>query len=191
MQVHRLEQRLSASSASSSHSYAFAERYGSSRKKKRAPRERIRLEKVRANRDGGSSDRDGDDAATTYALVYERKAAKKKNKKRRRSDDEADISDTEGDGGGGASSKPFVVKINSTHYTKLRKMFDAVHPSQDSNTIHIFHHLLFVLLLRYSSLAGGHLLNDLRGGGMQGSVNQDVFAFLDEVQREGGTCGRR
>lgn len=175
MQVYRLDQRLGSASSSSVGTDGGR---GSSKKKNKSSRERIRLEK---------GDRDGDiDArgatSTTYALVYERKAAKKR-KTHRRGDGGGD-DDAEEDGD--KSSKSFVVKINSTHYNKLRTMFDVVHPSQDAHTIHTFHHLLFVLLLRYSSLAGGHLLNDLRGGGMQGSVNEAVFAFLDKFSSKVG-----
>eukprot|EP00978_Attheya_sp_CCMP212_P033662 scaffold137012_cov55-Attheya_sp.AAC.1 len=93
----------------------------------------------------------------------------------------------------GKEMKPFVVKINASHYEKLRHMFNAVHThaSLNNTTVpppesripttvitHAFHVLVFVMLLRYSSLSGGQQLNDLRGGGMQGAIHGSVFSVL-------------
>jgi len=90
--------------------------------------------------------------------------------------------------------KPFCVKINSSHYEKLRDMFVRVHnqagvgkaiklveAGKATRATHAFHLITMVLLLRYSSLAGGQLLNDLRGGGMQGAVHGEVFQVLQST----------
>jgi phosphorylated CTD-interacting factor 1 len=90
--------------------------------------------------------------------------------------------------------KPFCIKLNSTHYDKLRSMFVRVHgwdgtdirwlqvaTGKPTMTMHAFHLILMVLLLRYSSLSGGQLLLDLRGGGMQGAIHGDVFHVLHEI----------
>ena len=76
--------------------------------------------------------------------------------------------------------KPFCVQVNVTHYDKLWNAFCDAHPSlkREKRVLPAFHLLLFCLLLRYSSLSGGHLLNDLRGGGMQGSIMSDAFHVL-------------
>lgn len=73
--------------------------------------------------------------------------------------------------------KPYSVQVNVTHYDKLWNAFCSVYPSlkHEKHVLPVFHALVFCLLLRYSSLSGGHLLNDLRGGGMQGAVMPDVF----------------
>jgi phosphorylated CTD-interacting factor 1 len=89
--------------------------------------------------------------------------------------------------------KPFCIKINASHFNKLRDMFVQVHCScQDGDELHFseggkptmmthaFHLLLMVLLLRYSALSGGQLLLDLRGGGMQGAIHGEVFRVLRE-----------
>ena len=96
-------------------------------------------------------------------------------------------------------AKPFCIKFNATHYDKLRAMFVRVHVQSHGDTsdsyqsplqwteagkptklTHAFHELLMVLLLRYSSLSGGQLLLDLRGGGMQGAIHGQVFRVLAE-----------
>ena len=41
-----------------------------------------------------------------------------------------------------------------------------------------FHVLVLALLLRYSALSGGGLLDDLRGGGMQGRKNTFRLALM-------------
>jgi phosphorylated CTD-interacting factor 1 len=84
--------------------------------------------------------------------------------------------------------KPYCIKINATHYNKLYNMFVHVHGNdlqfkENGNnkltmTTHIFHYIVMVLLLRYSSLSGGQLIFDLRGGGMQGAVHDSVFDTL-------------
>jgi phosphorylated CTD-interacting factor 1 len=76
--------------------------------------------------------------------------------------------------------KPFCVQVNTLHYDKLWEAFVRVHPSlkREKHTLQSFHVLIFCLLLRYSSLSGGHLLNDLRGGGMQGAIHPEVFEVL-------------
>jgi len=89
-------------------------------------------------------------------------------------------------------AKPFCIKLNSSHYDKLRDMFNRVHNNTASSEqplrwteagkptklTHAFHELLMVLLLRYSSISGGQLLLDLRGGGMQGAIHGQVFQVL-------------
>jgi phosphorylated CTD-interacting factor 1 len=93
--------------------------------------------------------------------------------------------------------KPFCIKLNSIHYDKLRSMFQRVHETSNNDkfrlqwtesatgkatrTTHSFHLLLMALLLRYSSLSGGQLLLDLRGGGMQGAVHGRVFQALHDM----------
>ena len=99
--------------------------------------------------------------------------------------------------------KPYCIKINATHYNKLYTMFVQVHNNSGSGnttaedqddhlrfrdrhgkltmTTHVFHYLVMILLLRYSSLSGGQLLLDLRGGGMQGAVHDSVFDTLSQV----------
>jgi phosphorylated CTD-interacting factor 1 len=84
--------------------------------------------------------------------------------------------------------KPFCIKLNASHYDKLRAMFVQVHgrdvalynaaSGKPTLAAHAFHLILMVLLLRYSSLSGGQLLLDLRGGGMQGAVHGAVFDVL-------------
>lgn len=123
-----------------------------------------------------SLERDNDSSGS-YALVYTRKAKSEATSK----------------------AKPFIVKINTSHYEKLRDMFHSVHnssagstrslyvPSPDqlgsnyssySPATNIFHHLIFCLLLRYASLAGAQQLLDLRGGGMQGAIHSEVFGCI-------------
>lgn len=85
--------------------------------------------------------------------------------------------------------KPFCIKLNSSHYDKLREMFTRVHGNglrftesgKPTKLTHAFHLLLMVLLIRYSSLSGGQLLLDLRGGGMQGAVHGQVFSVLRQM----------
>jgi phosphorylated CTD-interacting factor 1 len=80
----------------------------------------------------------------------------------------------------GSWKKPFCVHVNTLHYDKLWEAFVRVHPSlqREKHALQSFHVLVFCLLLRYSSLSGGHLLNDLRGGGMQGAIHSQVFEVL-------------
>jgi len=105
----------------------------------------------------------------------------------------------------GKKVKPFVIKINSLHYEKLRQMFHSIHDRITSSralhvpspmtlgtnrlgysaATHIFHHLVFCLELRYASLAGGQQLNDLRGGGMQGAIHSQVFDCLSKYNTGG------
>ena len=172
MEVHRMEMRLGTTgTASSFATKGRGGKRGRKKKKGKPNKERINLEK-------------GEEG--TYALVYERRLAKDKKKAKRHveedgsDDSEDDDKKNEKVSESSGGSKSFVAKINASHYNKLRSMFDTVHPIQNQSTIHTFHHLVFALLLRYSSLAGGHLLNALRGGGMQGSLNEKVFAFHSE-----------
>ena len=122
---------------------------------------------------------------TMYSLVYSRRKRRKNGINKVKDVREED-------------AKPFVVKINHVHYEKLRFMYNSVHATTDGSkspfhvpstaqrkkhsteiaATKLFHHLVFTLLLRYSSLAGGQLLKDLRGGGMQGSIHSHVFDFL-------------
>lgn len=179
MEVYRMEMRMGTTGTASS--FATKGRGGKRGRKKRKGKpnkERINLEK-------------GEEG--THALVYERRLAKKDKKAKRQIEEDDSREDSEDEDNkneraakNSNASKSFVVKINASHYNKLRSMFDAVHPIQNPSTIHTFHHLVFTLLLRYSSLAGGHLLNDLRGGGMQGSINEKAFAFLGEFCAEIG-----
>ncbi|KAL7540435.1 hypothetical protein ACHAWF_006678 [Thalassiosira exigua] len=104
--------------------------------------------------------------------------------------------------------KPFVVKVNATHYRKLRAMFDAAYGSSGSASAspssrtngrfakeqytkeqfaHAFHVALFVTVIRYSTLSGGQLLNDFRGGGMQGAIHSGVFSCLSKWFGTNGT----
>jgi phosphorylated CTD-interacting factor 1 len=98
--------------------------------------------------------------------------------------------------------KPYCIKINTTHYDKLYSMFVQTHQMGTSSTgsgtdnklqfrnpvtgqctmtTHMFHYLLMIILIRYSSLSGGQLLLDLRGGGMQGAVHDTVFDTLSQT----------
>jgi phosphorylated CTD-interacting factor 1 len=80
--------------------------------------------------------------------------------------------------------KPYCIKLNETHYSKLKAMYERVHGSIESSSkggggaTHAFHLIVMALCLRYSSLSGGQLLNDLRGGGMQGAIQPHVFRTL-------------
>lgn len=76
--------------------------------------------------------------------------------------------------------QPFFFHLNQHHYRKLQAQFRRVHAPSISQ--HVFHYLCSVVLLRYSSLSGGQLLKDLRGGGMQGAVHEQVFAVLQKRQ---------
>ena len=96
--------------------------------------------------------------------------------------------------------KPFVVKINTEHYLKLREMFHSVHdtaasskpmnvappttlgrnPKNYSPATNIFHHLIFCISIRYASLSGAQQLLDLRGGGMQGAIHSEVFECISK-----------
>lgn len=76
--------------------------------------------------------------------------------------------------------KPFCFRLNLDHYNKLKNRFIEIHPnlrfgdgerlknSMEAKIERSFHVLVLALLLRYSALSGGDLLDDLRGGGMQG-----------------------
>lgn len=79
--------------------------------------------------------------------------------------------------------KPFCVKINKSHYDKLKSMFRNVHQGSELSgmALHVFHLIVFVLLIRYSAISGGQLLMDLRGGGMQGAVHGELFGVLSGV----------
>jgi phosphorylated CTD-interacting factor 1 len=74
--------------------------------------------------------------------------------------------------------KPYCIKINKLHYSKLKTLFERVHGKTSSKLLHVFHLFVMCLIIRYSSLSGGQLLNDLRGGGMQGSIHPHVFVSL-------------
>jgi hypothetical protein len=83
--------------------------------------------------------------------------------------------------------KPFVFKLNHHHYKKLKDRFMQIHPnltfgervknSMGAKIERSFHVLVLALLLRYSALSGGGLLDDLRGGGMQGK-NYYLLCFV-------------
>ena len=86
--------------------------------------------------------------------------------------------------------KPFCFKLNLNHYDKLRNLFLDTHPKLKFDASKIvrsnmelkiersFHVIVMALLLRYSALSGGGLLDDLRGGGMQGAIHSSVFDVL-------------
>ena len=87
--------------------------------------------------------------------------------------------------------QPFVVKLNRSHYQKLHLMYrnhlegysdthtdDFTGPIEFYKQEHTFHMFVFALLIRYSALSGGQLLKDLRGGGMQGALHDEVFDYL-------------
>jgi phosphorylated CTD-interacting factor 1 len=95
--------------------------------------------------------------------------------------------------------KPFCFKINHGHYERLKDRFTKVHtntlntsdassssslpwpPSlcrQKGAVERTFHVLVLAMLLRYSAMSGGQLLDDLRGGGMQGAIHDKVFYVL-------------
>ena len=99
--------------------------------------------------------------------------------------------------------KPFCFKINAWHYQKLRDRFMKIH-SNTTTTSSIatsiigetddctsnktiieladrsFNVIILALLLRYSALSGGQLLDDLRGGGMQGAIHEAAFDVLEK-----------
>lgn len=85
--------------------------------------------------------------------------------------------------------KPFCFRINKEHYDKLEARFFGIHNGQTTaildrgnrRVMHSFNILVLTLLLRYSALSGGHLLQDLRGGGMQGAVHNQVFQVLEST----------
>eukprot|EP00956_Cyclotella_meneghiniana_P035648 scaffold116853_cov21-Cyclotella_meneghiniana.AAC.1 len=57
---------------------------------------------------------------------------------------------------------------------------DTVKQLSNSQVDHAFHAIVFAMIIRYSSLSGGQQLNDLRGGGMQGAIHNEVFDCLTE-----------
>lgn len=122
--------------------------------------EKISLKKGKFSFDQDDSDVnevDKEESYLTYSLVYARKKIK----------------------------KPFVIQINESHYKKLKQMFNFSTQnrlqSHSKHSKYAFHFILFSLLLRYSSLSGGQLLKDLRGGGMQGGIHTQVFQYLHET----------
>jgi phosphorylated CTD-interacting factor 1 len=82
--------------------------------------------------------------------------------------------------------KPFCFRLNKEHFEKLKTKFYSIHNSGTTTTVdsgnprvmHAFNILILSLLLRYSALSGGQLLQDLRGGGMQGAIHDKVFDVL-------------
>ncbi|KAG7363429.1 phosphorylated CTD interacting factor 1 WW domain containing protein [Nitzschia inconspicua] len=98
--------------------------------------------------------------------------------------------------------KPFCFKLNRKNYDSLKGRFAEIHdnPSQVESSVSVsswpplslcdnrhsqssiveqsFHVIILALLLRYSALSGGQLLEDLRGGGMQGAIHSDIFDVL-------------
>jgi len=87
---------------------------------------------------------------------------------------------------------PFIVKITLQHYDKLKARFLKLHnkvvqerdldATVDHRTkaLHALHLLIMVITLRYSSLSGGQLLDEFRGGGMQGAIHEQGFDVLKE-----------
>lgn len=107
--------------------------------------------------------------------------------KKKRSDSTKSNGEGAGEDSTSKRSKPFVVKLNASHYHKLRSMFDKTYSSDESvkemlqsQIDHAFHSILFSMIIRYSSLSGGQQLNDLRGGGMQGAIHNEVFGCLSK-----------
>jgi len=118
-------------------------------------------------------------------------------------------------------TKPFCIRIAASHYNKLRELFLYVHnnPSYTEATaaapgfsgassatkirfvdaasgkptmaLHAFHYIVMCLCLRYSSLSGGQLLLELRGGGMQGAIHGQVFRVLRDFFGGGEKKGKR
>lgn len=80
--------------------------------------------------------------------------------------------------------KPFIIKINALRYKKVRDMFDLVHKidisKEKPKITSAFHLILMTMLLRYASLFGGQLLNDLRGRSIQGIIPPKVFRVLEQ-----------
>lgn len=86
--------------------------------------------------------------------------------------------------------KATTVTVNQAHYDKLQTLHarfggQEQHQKQqqqqqakgnevEGHEKRLFHHRLFLLLLRYSSLAGG----TERGGGFQGAINEEAFEVL-------------
>jgi phosphorylated CTD-interacting factor 1 len=94
--------------------------------------------------------------------------------------------------------KPFTFHLNREHYDKLHERFFRIHNNttnggptttttmttlnaESSRVMRGFHIVVMALLLRYSSLSGGQLLQDLRGGGMQGAIHEQVFDVLQST----------
>ena len=84
--------------------------------------------------------------------------------------------------------KPFCFSLNKSHYQKLKDRFFHLHTltttkldPDSKNVIRAFHLVVVALMLRYSSMSGGQLLQDLRGGGMQGAIHEKVFDVLRET----------
>ena len=88
--------------------------------------------------------------------------------------------------------KPFTAKINRSHYEKLKNMFvvegDFTSSGRATPTQHAFNCIVLILLIRYSALAGGQLLKDMRGGGMQGAINEEVFRCLASYNESVTEC---
>jgi Phosphorylated CTD interacting factor 1 WW domain len=94
--------------------------------------------------------------------------------------------------------EPFRIKISCGHYDKLHEQFLRVHNhstvpplrlSEDgkpTKVMHCFHYLAMTVVVRYSALSGGQLLRSLRGGGMQGAVNGELFNVLNRLLRHKG-----
>ncbi|KAL3924683.1 MAG: hypothetical protein SGILL_000895 [Bacillariaceae sp.] len=97
--------------------------------------------------------------------------------------------------------KPFIFRVNKKHYKNLKDRFVDIHentkkanpatssswppkalcPNGNSSVKMVersFHVIVLALLLRYSAMSGGQLLEDLRGGGMQGAIHSSVFQVL-------------
>ena len=93
--------------------------------------------------------------------------------------------------------QPFRIRLNECHYKRLEQLFLHTHGLSSLDTAdkgppkstgggkratrHILHLIVMTLTLRYSSLSGGQLLNDLRGGGMQGAIHEHVFAVIQQA----------
>ena len=92
--------------------------------------------------------------------------------------------------------KPFCIRLAKSHYEKLQQMFLYTHNHSQltsklgtsvlrGKALHAFHYIIMTVLLRYSSLSGGQLLLEMRGGGMQGAIHGLVFQVLRDCFADG------
>jgi phosphorylated CTD-interacting factor 1 len=85
-------------------------------------------------------------------------------------------------------TKPFHFSLNKSHYEKLKGRFFEIHGKSTGSKLDAgskkiaaaFHVIIVAMMLRYSSVSGGQLLRDLRGGGMQGAIHEQVFDVLQQ-----------
>ncbi len=76
----------------------------------------------------------------------------------------------------------FLLGVSSTSTRNIKYYTPATH---------IFHHLIFAMLVRYASLSGAQQLLDLRGGGMQGAIHSEVLECISGQNKgKGGNSSR-